>query len=205
MKILAMDLVASCSGDQTVKLWNATTGELVRTFPKQMHSFEAIVWSLDGLLIGTSSSDSTIRLWNAETGELLQTLEGHHNWVQCVAFHPHQPLLTSGSFDHTIKLWDISELDADNYSIRSPDRLCKTLEGHTGWVLSIAFSPDGETLASCSTDGTIRFWDIETGECLTVLKVDRPYEGLNITGVTGITEAAKATLCTLGAVVHNES
>jgi WD40 repeat protein len=54
-------------------------------------------------------------------------------------------------------------------------------------------------LASCSTDGTIRFWDIKTGDCLTILKVDRPYEGLNITGVTGITDASKENLCVLGA------
>lgn len=181
-----------------MKLWDATTGELVQAFPKQMHELEAIAWSPDGLLIGEGSADHTIKLWNAQTGKLLQTLEGHHNWVRSLAFHPHRPLLASGSFDCTVKLWDISELHtSDNHS----GQLCKTLQGHTGWVVSIAFSPDGEILASASIDGTVRFWNIETGECLTVLRVDRPCEGLNITGATGITEASKATLCVLGALV----
>ncbi|HEY9621296.1 MAG TPA: NB-ARC domain-containing protein [Crinalium sp.] len=195
------NLVASCSRDQTLKLWDATTGELVQAFPKQTRSFESIAWSRDGLLIGSSSSDHTVQLWNAGTGELLQTLEGHQNWVRCVALHPHRPLLASGSFDCTIKLWDIAELYAagPHESGKHSKTVCRTLEGHTGWVLSIAFSPDGEMLASCSTDGTIRFWDIETGDCLTILKVDRPYEGLNITGVTGITDASKENLCVLGA------
>ncbi|WNZ25788.1 NACHT domain-containing protein [Leptolyngbya sp. NK1-12] len=191
------NLVASCSRDRTAKLWDAITGELVHAFPEQIHDLEAIAWSSDGLFIGIGSADHTIQLWDAQTGALRQTLKGHHNWVRCVAFHPHQPLLASGSFDGTIKLWDIAQhLASDNFE---PE--CRTLEGHTGWVVSIAFSPDGETLASCSIDGTIRFWEIETGKCLTILTVDRPYEGLNITGITGVTEAEKATLIALGAFI----
>jgi WD40 repeat protein len=65
--------------------------------------------------------------------------------------------------------------------------------------MSVAFSRDGETLASCSSDETIKLWDVKTGECLKTL-TDRPYEGMNITGVTGLTEAEKATLKALGAV-----
>jgi hypothetical protein len=42
-------------------------------------------------------------------------------------------------------------------------------------------------------------WDIKTGECLKTLS-EKPYEGMNITGITGITEAEKATLKTLGAI-----
>jgi WD40 repeat protein len=191
------NLLVSCSRDRTVKLWDATTGELIHAFPEQVHELESVAWSPDGLLIGSGSSDQTIRLWDAQTGELLTTLEGHEKWVRCVAFHPHKPLLASGSFDGTIRIWDISKLHVpDQFSKES----YKTLEEHTGWIVSIAFSPDGEMLASASTDGTVRFWNTQTGDCLSTLKVDRPYEGLNITGVTGITEAAKANLCALGAV-----
>ncbi|HAA30813.1 MAG TPA: hypothetical protein DCE56_27835, partial [Cyanobacteria bacterium UBA8553] len=75
----------------------------------------------------------------------------------------------------------------------------KILQGHTNWVFSLTFRPDSNILASGSWDGTIKLWDVLTGECLTTLR-DRPYEGMNITGITGLTEAEKATLKALGAV-----
>ncbi|MBD2520675.1 hypothetical protein H6G93_38215 [Nostoc sp. FACHB-973] len=49
-------------------------------------------------------------------------------------------------------------------------------------------------------DETIKLWDTQTGVCLKTLRADRPYEGMNITEVTGITEAQKATLKALGAI-----
>ena len=75
-----------------------------------------------------------------------------------------------------------------------------TLEGHQGQVLSIAYSHDGQLLASGSADETIKLWHLETGECLKTLRADRPYEGMNITGVTGLTEAQRGTLVVLGAI-----
>jgi WD40 repeat protein len=54
----------------------------------------------------------------------------------------------------------------------------------------------------CVSDETIKLWDINTGKCLKTLRADRPYEGMNITRITGITEAQKATLQVLGAIVE---
>ena len=76
----------------------------------------------------------------------------------------------------------------------------RTLQGHTSFVWSAAFSPDNQTLASGSEDETIKLWDVLTGKCFKTLKAPRPYEGMNITGVTGLTEAEKNTLLALGAI-----
>ncbi len=94
-----------------------------------------------------------------------------------------------------MRLWDISNIHAldKNYSPT-------ILAGHTNNVRSVCFSPDGRFLASCSEDETIKLWDVETNECLKTVRPDRPYERMNITGVTGLTEAQKATLKALGAV-----
>ena len=76
----------------------------------------------------------------------------------------------------------------------------KILQGHGKEVVSVIFSPDGKLLASGSKDGTIKIWDIDTGECLNTLSSPRPYEGMKIKGIHGLNEAQKATLKALGAV-----
>ena len=72
--------------------------------------------------------------------------------------------------------------------------------GHANVVRSLAFNPQGNYLASVSEDETIKLWNVNTGECLKTLRCDRPYEGMNITGARGLTDAQKATLQILGAV-----
>ena len=87
-----------------------------------------------------------------------------------------------------IKLWDVKQ-----------GKCLKTLQGHASQIWSVAFSPDGQTLASSSADETIKLWDVNTGKCWRTLKADRPYEGMNIKGVVGLSAAQRATLCALGA------
>jgi len=75
-----------------------------------------------------------------------------------------------------------------------------TREGHGGIVHTLRVNPDGHVLASSGDDSTIRLWDLQSGELLRVLRRDRPYERLNITGIKGLTEAQKTTLRELGAI-----
>ncbi|MFM8007518.1 MAG: hypothetical protein ACKO86_21840, partial [Dolichospermum sp.] len=63
----------------------------------------------------------------------------------------------------------------------------------------VVFSPDGQTIGSCSRDGTIRLWEMETSHHQ-IMRVSRPYEGMNITDVEGLTEQQIATLRILGAI-----
>jgi WD40 repeat protein len=64
----------------------------------------------------------------------------------------------------------------------------------------VTFSPHDNLLASCSDDGTIKLWNIQTGDCLKTLYGERPYERMNIAAIQGLTEAQKASLLELGAV-----
>ncbi|MEM9767628.1 MAG: WD40 repeat domain-containing protein [Cyanobacteria bacterium P01_D01_bin.71] len=187
--------LVSGSSDKQVRLWDANSGQCLRV----MSGHTGMVWAVacrsntsmssNTLMIASGSSDKTLCLWDAQTGDCLRTLKGHTNWIWSVAFSPQGHLLASGSADKTVKLWDVHD-----------GRCLKTLVGHANVVRSLAFSPQGNTLASVSEDETIKLWDVKTGECLKTLRGDRPYEGMNIIGARGLTDAQKATLQVLGAV-----
>jgi WD40 repeat protein len=145
-------LLASGSGDRTIKLWDPATGALKQTLEGHSDSVQSVAFSPDCRLLASGSSDETIKLWDPATGGLKQTLESHSDSVQSVAFSPGGRLLASGSSDRTIKLWD-----------PATGGLKQTLEGHSGSVQSVAFSPDGRLLASGSSDRTIMLWDPATG------------------------------------------
>jgi WD40 repeat protein len=75
-----------------------------------------------------------------------------------------------------------------------------TLQGHSGVVYSVALSGDGRLLASGGQDGTVKLWAAEGGACLRTLRADRRYERLDITDLTGVTQAQRAALLALGAI-----
>ena len=73
---------------------------------------------------------------------------------------------------------------------------------HPHQVPTVSFRPDSRILASGTLNGAIKFWDVRDGSCVHTLHVPGPYKGMNITGVTGISEAQRAALMALGAVEH---
>jgi WD40 repeat protein len=180
-------LLASSGDDRTVKLWDLCTWQAVKTL-ENPHSVFAVKFSRDGKAIVTGDADGLVRVWDISTGEILKTLAGHSNQILSVALSLDGRLIASGSGDRTVRLWNFHT-----------GQLLKTLTGHNYWVHSVAFSPNGETIASGSGDGTIKLWDVETGKCINTLKTPRPYEGMNIAGATGLTEAQKTALKVLGA------
>ncbi|MEM9450683.1 MAG: NB-ARC domain-containing protein [Cyanobacteria bacterium P01_E01_bin.6] len=188
--------IASGSYDQTIKIWSLSTGRCIRTLSGHDNWVWTVAFSPNGQLIATGSGDHTVKVWEVATGQCLQTLYGHDSRVWAVTFNSNGQTLASCSSDHTIKLWDVTTGECR-----------RTLDGHTNLVWSIAFSADSRTLVSGSQDETIKQWDVETGQCLQTLRSARPYEGLNITGIRGLTDAQKQTLQILGAIAifHGKS
>jgi WD40 repeat protein len=84
--------------------------------------------------------------------------------------------------DEMVRLWEAAS-----------GQLLATLDGHTGPVYGVAVSADGRLLATGSVDGTIRLWNPSSGACLRILRRDRCYERLDITGLTSVTAAQRAT------------
>ena len=186
-------MLASGSDDRTVRIWNVYDKKYLKVLQEHDDTVWSVVFSLDGQFIASGGDDQTVKIWKVSDWKCLKTLPGHTNSIRALAFSPDSKKIVSASEDQTVKLWDVFSGDC-----------LKTLQGHTGIVRSVAFSPEGRIIASASDDETIKFWDAKTGELLRTLRAPRPYEGMNITAATGLTEAQKSSLKTLGAVEHEE-
>ncbi|NJR61308.1 MAG: AAA family ATPase [Cyanobacteria bacterium CRU_2_1] len=184
------DLVAGCD-DKLIRVWNVQSGECLKSLQGHTGMIFSVVFSAEGNLLVSSGDDRTVRLWDVQSGECLSVLQGHASMVWAVRLSPDDRIAASSSLDKTVRLWDV----------RSGE--CFKILEHPAEVWSIAFHPDGRTLASGSADGTIKLWEVETGEYIKTIRSPRLYEGMNITGITGITDAQKATLRLLGAVEFN--
>lgn len=85
---------------------------------------------------------------------LAHRIPGHGQPILACQFSPKSSgRLATGSGDNTARIWDTNS--------GTPKH---TLKGHTGWVLGVSWSPDGQHLATCSMDKTVRIWDPETGK-----------------------------------------
>ena len=151
--------LASASGDQTVKVWDAETGKEMHTLKGHTNRVNSVCFSPDGKQIVSASDDQTVKVWDAETGKEMHTLKGHASSVLSVCCSPDGKQLVSASRDHTVKVWDVG---AGQETL--------TLKGHAADVFSVCFRPDGKRIVSGSWDKTVKVWDAETGKEVLTLK-----------------------------------
>ena len=156
--------IVSASGDRTVRIWDAATGECIRTLEGHTSYIRSASFSPDGRRIVSASDDNTVRIWDAATGDCLRTLEGHTDEVNSASFSLDGSRIVSASDDETVRIWDAATGDC-----------LRTLEGHARTVLSASFSPDGHRIVSASYDKTVRIWDAATGDCLRTLEGHKGY------------------------------
>lgn len=98
-------LASSASGE--IKLWDAVTGDELRTLAGHMRDVVSMSFSPDGAVLASASRDHTVRFWDVVTGEELAILEGHNGELVNVAFSPDGTLLGSGSVDTTLRIWAV--------------------------------------------------------------------------------------------------
>lgn len=148
-------IFASSGLDDTIKVWNLNTGELLLNMTGHNRGVNTIAISPDGRTLVSGSDDYTVRVWSFLNGALLGALTGHSRDVNAVAISPDGKLLVSGGEDRTIRLWSMST-----------GALLKTLAEVAGMIKTIAISPDGKLLASGGLDNKIKLWSLRTGEYL---------------------------------------
>ena len=155
-------LLASGSEDNTIRLWNTTSGEEVSRLRGHEGPVSCVAFSPDGLRLASGSEDETVKLWDAMVrDEFLSTPAAiaSRRPGTCAAFTPDGRIIAAAGWDQSIRLLDA----ATGASLA-------VLRGHKGEIASIAFSPDGRRLASASDDMTVKLWDIDTGRDLGTLR-----------------------------------
>jgi WD40 repeat protein len=181
-------LIASASEDSTVSIWNLQDNTPVRTLIQHPNRAIAVAFDPRGAILASGGIDRQILLWNIETGKRSHSLTGHEGWILSLTYSHDGKWLFSGASDHTIKVWSMET------------GICTdTLTDHQSWIWSVAVSKCGRFLASASEDEIIRIWDASNHHLLSIRRTSRPYDGMNIHGVEGLTKAQIDGLKALGA------
>jgi WD40 repeat protein len=156
--------IVSTSYDDTVRVWNASTGEQVHELKGHTGDVNSAAFSSDGKSIVSASYDKTVRVWNASTGEQVHELKGHTGDVMSAAFSSDGKSIVSASRDETVRVRNAStgeqvrvykdaegaEAEAQhrsivgNASVRSVDKFIVLTENALAASSSAGTASDGE-------------------------------------------------------------
>jgi WD40 repeat protein len=150
-------LAASCSDDNTVKIWDLESGKCRATLIGHRDQVKSVAFTPDGTRILSASFDKSVRVWDASSGRELVKLDGHTSEVWSVVALKDNARAISGGVDNTLRLWDLDS------------GLClKTIESKMDFengVFSSTVNLAGNQVLSGHGDGRIRLWNLESGEC----------------------------------------
>ena len=156
-----------------ITYWNVDTGRKLADVDKNMQSYAVVTTSKDGSTFAVGDRAGEIHLWDVTTDNQSVSFNAYSpdpgekpevirvpappprppkDDIQALAFSPDGKILASTiERSKTVQLWDTEN-----------QTKLATLEGHTGWVITLTFSEDGKTLASGDAGKVIKLWDVST-------------------------------------------
>ena len=143
-------MIVSGSDDKTIMIWDVDSQTHLRTLIGHEKEVNRVVFSSDGRTVVSGSADGTIRFWDADKGELIRPpIEDVGVVTRLACSNDGRYLANVSENEKVVKLWNAN----------TGERL-QTFAGHTENINDVVFSPDGETVASVSSDGTVLLWDL---------------------------------------------
>ncbi|MCG9891117.1 MAG: WD40 repeat domain-containing protein [Thermosynechococcaceae cyanobacterium MS004] len=189
-------VLASSDFKGTIRLWNPANGDCLQTLTGHTNSAWSVSFSPTGETLLSASFDQTLKLWDVTTGATLQTMN-HQGGAFKACFSANGEFMLSGGADRSLQLWQTET-----------GKCIQTLPGHTDLIyallLNAAPSKDADSSPlmafSGGLDESIKVWDLTSQACKSTWRVPRPYEGMKVSGVQGLSEAQLMTLIALGSV-----
>ncbi len=157
--------LASAGDDTNVTLWDVASGRRVQTLKHGQDGFvRAVAFDPTGALLASAGQGTGPHIWEATTGEHLRQLDsGEVDVVFALSFSPDGRLLASAALDLVRQGPRNVQTAFGPLSVDDPHtgEAVARLAGHSEIVTSIAWSPDGATLASAAQDAAVRLWETE--------------------------------------------
>jgi WD40 repeat protein len=146
--------LATGGQDQVIRVWDARSGQELRSFRGHASGVLGLAFSADGQRLASTSEDRMVKVWDVESHQLARPLIGHCGPVHSLCWRSDGSLLASAGNDHQAILWDVQT-----------GRKVHTLS-QAGPVYDVAFSSKGDRLATVSLGEPIRLWDPATGQAV---------------------------------------
>jgi len=144
-------LLASSGSDGSVRVWDVASQTQLRNFDDHVGEALRIDWSFDDKWLASASRDGTVRVWDPATGKQVAVYRTQGRAAMCASFRGDAKRLAAGCADGIIRLWDISSRKSYSFKI------------HKANVLSVAWSPDGESVISIGEEPAVIVWNPEDG------------------------------------------
>lgn len=156
-------LLAATSSDRGIRVWRVDDGSMFREFHGEVEGVTQIAFSRQGDLIATAAGRTGVSLWNAKDGKQTAHFDAD-TAIYRLRFTPDQTRLVATCDTDGAIVWNL-RTHAREYR----------LSRHQGQLARSAITPDGKTLATLATDGTVRLWHLETGRELYALLRNVPH------------------------------
>lgn len=183
--------LASSGEGRVIIIWDAGNYSSRATLEGHRGMVTALAWSPDRTRLASGSwghGGDQLFVWDTRSWKRIATLDDPNESVFAVAWSADGERLVSAGSDGILRWWNPQN-----------GGCILSRQAHPGPVQTLRPSRDGRLLASGGDDGAIQIWQLDSGEHVTTLRPDRPYERLNITSIKGLTDAQKLTLKMLGA------